>query len=313
ARPSLEHLRKQAKRLLRQARQLEPDAIERLRTFASLPPGAPATLVDAQHAVAREHGFASWPKLKRHVEALTRPVDPVAALVGAVNDGDAARVRALLDRYPELASKFDRPLPGFHFGATPLLAAIPSGNTELIDVLLRAGANIDQKSHWWAGGFGVFDTDGALAPFFIERGATVDVHAACRLGMQGRRAQLLAENPRLVHARGGDGQTPLHVAQTVEMARYLLERGADIDARDVDHESTPAQYMIRDRHEVARFLAERGCRTDILMAAALGDIALVRRYLDADPASVRTRVSDTYFPKTNVHAGGSIYIWTLGA
>ena len=76
----------------------------------------------------------------------------------------------------------------------------------------------------------------------------------------------------MVNARGGDGQTPLHFASTVDIAAYLLDQGADIDARDVDHESTPAQYMIDDRQEIARYLIQRGCKTDILMAAALGDI-----------------------------------------
>ena len=42
-----------------------------------------------------------------------------------------------------------------------------------------------------------------------------------------------------------------------------------IDARDIDHESTPAQYAVRERPDVARYLASRGCWTDILMAAAL--------------------------------------------
>src|SRR5262249_35306293 len=95
-------------------------------------------------------------------------------------------------------------------------------------------------------------------------------------------------------------------------AEYLLEHGADIDARDIDHESTPAQYMVRDRQDVARYLVSRGCRTDLLMAAALGDLNLVRQYLDADPESVRMNVSQKYFPKQNFHAGGTIYTWTLG-
>ena len=77
-----------------------------------------------------------------------------------------------------------------------------------------------------------------------------------------------------MHARGGDGQTPLHFATTIDVAQLLLDHGADIDARDVDHESTPAQCMVRDRQEVARYLVSRGCRTDILMAAALGDLEL---------------------------------------
>jgi hypothetical protein len=38
----------------------------------------------------------------------------------------------------------------------------------------------------------------------------------------------------------------------------------------------------------------------------------VRRFLDADPESIRTTVSHRYFPKRNPHAGGHIYTWTLG-
>src|SRR5579863_3912905 len=62
--------------------------------------------------------------------------------------------------------------------------------------------------------------------------------------------ELIAADPQLVQARGGDGQTPLHFAAKVEIAEYLLAQGADIDARDIDHESTPAQYMLRERPEI---------------------------------------------------------------
>jgi ankyrin repeat protein len=183
----------------------------------------------------------------------------------------------------------------------------------MIDLLLRSGADINARSHWWAGGFGVLDSCAPeFAPFLIERGAVVDAHAAARLGLFERLKELIAANPDVVRARGGDGQTPLHFAQTVDTAQYLLDHGAALDARDIDHESTPAQYMVRDRQEVARFLVERGAWTDILMAVALGNLDLVRRHLEADPACIRTSVSEQYFPKRDPRAGGTIYIWTLG-
>jgi hypothetical protein len=69
----------------------------------------------------------------------------------------------------------------------------------------------------------------------------------------------------------------------------------------------------RSRHDIARFLVARGCRTDILMAAALGNVELVQKHIDADAASIRTSVSEKYFPKRDPRAGGTIYIWTLGA
>ena len=53
ARPSLAHLRKQAKARLSRLRAQNPNA----------------TLSDAQHTLAGEYGFASWPKLKAHAEA----------------------------------------------------------------------------------------------------------------------------------------------------------------------------------------------------------------------------------------------------
>ncbi len=299
--PNLEFLKKQAKELLGGMRQ--------------------GKLADAQHALANEYGFATWAKLKSHVEALGRT--PAEALQAAVCDSDAPRVRELLERYPELRAKIDDPLPNYGFGQQALFAAVQRSDRATIDVLLRAGAGIRKRTEWWAGGFGVLDDcDPSMVEFLLERGALLDAHSAARLGMMPKLRELVAADPGVVHARGGDGQTPLHFASTVEVAKFLLENGAAIDARDVDHESTPAQYMLRvhqkrhypiGRQDVARYLVSRGCRTDILMAAALGDADLVRRHLDSDPACIRMSVSEEWFPKQDPRAGGTIYIWILGA
>lgn len=311
-RPDFDHLKKQAKQLLRGLASRDPQALERYRATLSRPAPAEPKLADAQHALAVEYGFTSWPKLKAHVEEIGTSADPVAALVAAIKANDPAAARRVLHDHPELKARLDEPLPGFSFGATPLLAALPSGNREMVALLLEAGADINQRSHWWAGSFGVLDDDHGLTPYLIERGARVDVHAAARLGMMDRLAELIAADPGLVHARGGDGQTPLHFAPTIDVAAFLLDKGADIDARDVDHESTPAQYMVRSRQDVARYLVRRGCRTDLLLAAALGDVDLVRRHLDENPECIRMSVSEQWFPKRNPRSGGCIYIWTLG-
>src|SRR5262249_48940442 len=150
------------------------------------------------------------------------------------------------------------------------------------------GADINARSSFWAGSFGVLDLcPPEWAPYLIGRGARLDINAAARLGMLDRVREMIAADPSLVHARGGDGQTPLHVASTVAVAEFLLDHGADIDAHDVDHESTPAQYLVSAHPEVVRLLVARGCRTDLLMAAAIGDAVLATRLLDADPDSIR--------------------------
>jgi len=247
------------------------------------------------------------------MQSPAEPPDLVGALAAAVLAGDAARVRQLVQTNPELRATLDDPMPGASFDGTALLTAVWRGNRDLVEALLEGGADINARSHWWAGGFGVLDHDGDLVPFLIARGATIDAHAAARMGRLDKLHELISADPALVHARGGDGQTPLHFAATVEAAAYLLDHGADIDARDIDHESTPAQYMVRDRQGVARYLVRRGCRTDILMAAALGDADLVRQHLDRDAACIRMTVSERYFPKLDPRSGGAIYIWTLGA
>src|SRR5690606_37933797 len=176
-----------------------------------------------------------------------------------------------------------------------------------------AGADLNARSQWWAGGFGLLDwASPELSEHALRRGAVLDVHSAARLGKVDVLRRLLDEDPARVHARGGDGQTPLHFAGTLETANLLLERGADPDAEDVDHVSTPTQYMIRDRQPIARHLVGRGCRTDLLMAAAIGDADLVARHLDANPESIRMTVSERVFPKRNPQSGGTIYTWTLG-
>lgn len=62
-RPHLDHLKKQARALLRELRQRD----------------ANASLADALHALARDYGFASWPKLKAHVQATSSPPLPAAS------------------------------------------------------------------------------------------------------------------------------------------------------------------------------------------------------------------------------------------
>ena len=316
-RPSLEQLRNQAKDLLKSHRAGDPDALRRVqsgdpRRSEGAPPesrAASLSLADAQLVIAREYGFASWPKLKEHVDSVTVETgDPIEVLRRAFTDQDADLVRRVLDGHPELKSRINEPVAAFD---APPITGVRS--RPMLDVLLDAGADINAKSRWWAGGFGLLHSaEPDLAAYAIQRGAVADVHAAARLGMMDRLRELLDSDPALVRARGGDGQTPLHFAGTLQVAEFLLARGADIDARDVDHESTPAQYMVRDRQEIARYLVRRGCRTDLLMAVALGDASLVRAHLDADPDCIRLRVSDDHFPKTNPRAGGTIYQWTLG-
>jgi ankyrin repeat protein len=319
ASPNLDHLKNQARTLLRQRLASDVSSTARFAAFGVT--SDKPKLADALHVIAREYGFYTWPSLKLHIGIASE--DPVEALTTAIKSNDASLVRDVLARHSSLKARINEPLPNYGFDAPAIIAAVHKENREIIDALLDAGANINERTRWWAGSFGVLDSASPkLADYLISRGATVDIHAAARLGKIDRVRELLTHSPELVHARGGDGQLSLHFAATVEIAALLLDYGAGIDARDIDHESTAAQYMAcsrqymewqePDRHEVARFLISRGAQTDILMASAVGDLALVERILNDDPETVRTTVSERYFPKRDPKSGGCIYFFGFG-
>jgi ankyrin repeat protein len=320
--PNLEHLREQAKELLRSVHQGDAAALDLFHSLVSFSAPASLKLADAQYAIARDYGFQSWPKLKEHVDSVARVLQPAEMLTAAIRAQDAEKAARLLESHPELRAQINQPLANYGAGMQALLGAVQYSDRNIIDVLLHAGADINARSHWWAGGIGVLDECSPdMAPFLMERGAALDAHSAARLGMLEKLHEFVAADPGVVGVRGAHGQTPLHFASTVEIAEYLLEHRADIDARDTEHESTPAQHMLRvvqaryyprDRQDIARHLVARGCQTDILMAAALGDLPLVRRLLETDPACIRLRVSEAFFPKQDPRSAGTVYIPIFG-
>jgi hypothetical protein len=141
-RPNLDHLRRQARDLLRAARAGDAAAAGRIRAVSGRP-----TLAAAQLAVAREYGFASWARLTTEVQARTtdlaqqveafceasirdgtgRAARMLAAtpaiadynLATAVILGDSTRVRREISQRPDLAT---RPIRGW----TPLHLACAS-------------------------------------------------------------------------------------------------------------------------------------------------------------------------------------------
>ena len=170
ARPSLDHLRREARDLLRAAQAGDPAAVGRIRAVSAVP-----TLASAQLALAREYGFASWARLKAEVEARTtdlarqaeafceasirdwtgraaRMLAATPELAGynfatAVILGDAARMRVEIARDPGLATRVDA-----RTGWTPLHAACASkwnrldpartdGLADVARLLLDAGAD----------------------------------------------------------------------------------------------------------------------------------------------------------------------------
>ena len=105
ARPSLESLRKQAKKLARDIAAGDAGAIARAR--AHLPNvDLPLTQRNAQLVIAREYGYAGWQDLTAEVsKRLGKGLEWAAAQARRViHDNDVERLKQLLAEYPALLS-----------------------------------------------------------------------------------------------------------------------------------------------------------------------------------------------------------------
>lgn len=314
ARPSLEQQKKLAKELLAEFRRGDSAGAERIR--AELPDKSRVGLVDAQFVLAREYGFQSWSALAAHIDGLAvNELSLVDRFKRAVNTGDAAALRRMRSSRAELQTIINEPL--FAFNAPALNTA--GDNPDVTDALLELGADPNQRSAWWAGGFhSLHGASPAVAERLIARGAVPDACALAHLDRYDDLIAMLDAEPARVHERGGDGQTPLHFARSTRVADLLLARGADIDARDIDHRSTPAEWMIgdfdtpRSRLALAQHLVGRGAACDIFLAAATGNTQRAHALLERDPSLLNLRTGQGEYGEKKP-SSYHIYLWTIGS
>ncbi len=166
ARPSLDSLRKQAKKLARDAAAGNVDAIARIN--AQLPRSAfPLSNRDAQLVIAREYGFAGWADLTAEVQnrlggSLERAASQARV---AIYNEDHEGLRALLAEHPALVSW--RSESGQTLLADTTSYALDTSDPErerihtrpvAAELLIDAGATVE-RSTWehviWTGGAGM--------------------------------------------------------------------------------------------------------------------------------------------------------------
>ena len=205
----------------------------------------------------------------------------VMQLVKAVNSGDAGQIDELVTQDQNLLETATRVEQFWEGEFQPLHAAAGRGQVEVAARLLDAGANIEAiGGKGWtllrlAMGFK------KMAAFLIERGAEVDIFVAAHMGDTQRVQHLLAQNPALAKYKGPEDHAPLRWASTVEVARLLIDAGADI-------EGVLGYVVEKGYDEVARLLIEKGAPVDISLAVRMGDAERVRAFLRDDPSLATT-------------------------
>lgn len=164
-RTDMEYYEGRAAGLLESARDGTPGAVAAFEAE-----GAESDEAGARVVVARRHGFPTWSSLARHVRALDESGDPFRRAYVALEAGDVDGVRAVLERFPELAQA-----SGTNGNALINMAS----SVDMMALLLDAGAAVDHpNAHGWTPLHqAAYGDDAEVARFLLERGAPADVSA----------------------------------------------------------------------------------------------------------------------------------------
>ncbi|MGE5192115.1 MAG: hypothetical protein ACM3U2_06390 [Deltaproteobacteria bacterium] len=257
--PDLRHLKDQAKDLVRA--------------------GEAPSLATAQLRLAREYGFASWPKLKAHVESLQE----IGQLKAAIDANDLARVQELMTRNPALHRA---PLGYNKNGPLTWVAECRVPRVPPSEVRL------------------------AMARWMIENGS--DVHQggdgplmrAALDDMKLPMLELLVEHGADVNARW-DGSYPIILAPCETLAprtlKRLIELGADMRAAGSEYGNCVSMLIgtywrnAQGRHACLEVFAAAGYPfpDTAPMAVHRGRIDLLAALVDRDPALLQRQFPDT--------------------
>ena len=171
------------------------------------------------------------------------PGDSETPLITAASYGDAEVARVLIQAGAHVAATAS-PTAGGVPGATALRHAVVFGMTEVVDVLVAAGAT--DLGHAAATG----DITGALSAGTTKDDRVAGLRIAAEHGQIDVIDQLLAADTP-VDGVDRDGSTALHEAAysgRADSVRHLLARGADPLRRDTRFNSTPLGWC---RHRAA--------------------------------------------------------------
>jgi ankyrin repeat protein len=221
ARPNLDQYRKQAKELLRRWKADDPKTT--------------CKLADAQSAIAREHGFATWKAFTDRIAAVNGGEQKAAlfkAAADAVVAGDASALERLL-RTHEPMFRNQRPPATWSVGLAPNQSPADArtivAREHFFDTWVEFVAFKQQLS----------DASSPVAPFERAVDAIVSGDANTLMDLLKKSPDLIrarstrTHHSTLLHYAGANGvegwrqRTP---ANAVQIAEILLDAGSDIEA-----------------------------------------------------------------------------------
>ncbi len=263
SRPDLAQLKLQARELRLAHREGKPAAAARIAAHHPRMRGQslravldkPLTLADAQKVLAREYGFDDWARLKHHVETTERvaafkPHPRFEDALASIDAGDWERLRSIIASAPELIcarTNLERPY-GYFTGAT---------------LLHHVAGNPDRGR--LTGQLGPLPKNiVAIAKLLLDYGADVN---ALTLGPDGATTMGLVITSKQASDAGVSGP----------LMDLLLRNGAVLDLKKPGALEAP---LANHAPRAAEKMIELGANPDLLAAAALGRIDLLRAAFD---------------------------------
>jgi hypothetical protein len=215
------------------------------------------TTGDAQTVVARWHGFESWPKLGKHVDALTQKNSQVLHFelaVEAIIAGDVATLKSLVRANPKLVrarSTREHQATLLHYvganGVEGYRQKTPKNAAEVAKILLKAGAEIDAD----------LDYGGRGRKLYPER------RGSTTLGMVATSCH------------------PAEVGVQIQLLKILVDAGAAVDG--IRGGWNPLVAALHNgRGDAAKYLAKRRARMDLEGAAGAGRLDVVKSFFKKD-------------------------------
>jgi ankyrin repeat protein len=300
ARPSLEHLKNEAKQRLKALRKQNPDA----------------KLAAAQLALAREYGFASWRQLKTHIDNIGPVQSGRKSVFDAARAGDVETVRRALEAGfdPGMTDDDGRTIHQIakanrHQAIELLTRRFQEQDTRPAEVQQAINAILDAAEH---GRTDELDRLLDAHPDLIDaRGGNFQKQTALhKAAWRNRQAcvRLLLERGASVRIRDyGDNAYALHFAAEaadLEIVEMLVEAGADVIGEGDDHQLGVlgwATCLSGVREEVAEYLLRDGAELDLWSAIALDRADDVRDLVARDTSRLGLRMSRSEHDRTPLH------------
>jgi ankyrin repeat protein len=215
----------------------------------------------AQFVIARAHGFESWPKFAKHLQALAQANSSESEFenaAAAIVTGDLSVLERLLRNDPKLIrqhSSREHRATLLHYvaanGVEGYRQKTPSNAAEIAAFLLKAGADVN---------------------------ATADVYGGPTTTLE-----LVA--------------TSLHTEQAgvqEQLMELLLQHGASLNSIHSGHLVTDC--LANGRVRAADFLVDHGAPLDLEGAAGLGRLETVKTFFDSD-GHLRSNATPTHMER----------------